>query len=93
MSDQAKRPFKRIEAHFFGTTDLSQPKEICELLDALESDPAFFPESADSEERGSIPYSRDKFMEKRVFGVIFGVKSCDATSAMVLFAHVALSSI
>ena len=89
MSDQAKRPFKRIEAHFFGTTDLSQPKEICELLDALESDPAFFPESADSEERGSIPYSRDKFMEKRVFGV----KSCDATSAMVLFAHVALSSI
>lgn len=57
------RVLKRIELNAFGTTDLSQPAIMHEVLLAMESDPAFTPDSSSGDERKRSPYNRDWVME------------------------------
>lgn len=55
-----------IELSIFGVTDISIEANVDALINALESQPIFTPDSASGDERGSQPYDRNWFRERAI---------------------------
>ena len=62
MSEHSDHPISTIRLAMFGTTDMSKLKVIQDVLDAVESEAIFTPESASPDERKRKPYDREQLL-------------------------------
>lgn len=65
MSSKNKiRPTCKIYLRLFGITDITERKQLSQLLNAFESNDLFFPELISKDERKYVPYDRHKCIEE-----------------------------